>query len=269
MTAEITIAVEDVTVRAEELPRSGTTYRNHFVAFSIQTNSSVKGDYRLAVRAKSQNEPIATEIRASKATIVRTLDETAINVFLSFHLGTDLFDDSTVWPDRQSPIPIATARLAMLQPASPYALYAVSESDMSDTTVHHLFDFTTDAEPADNTATGFHYNILPDSTFTIRKGEAFLYGVGVIRVKTAFAFVYGNQPLVSMTNASFDRIQISPGNNYQSLHFADGIGATIIKNIGLIISKTLFAQQTLNSGYTFTFRSVYLETEIRRSFVIQ
>ena len=133
VTAAITITVNPVS--AQELPRSTAEfyqtglrpddYRTNFAAFSIQAES--KTDYRLAVREKSKGEPDAQSIRDSAAAIIRTLNETPINVYLSFPMDASLFDAATEWLDTADN-PILTHAMvedAQLQADTDYALYAV------------------------------------------------------------------------------------------------------------------------------------------------
>ncbi|MCM8922367.1 MAG: Ig domain-containing protein [Candidatus Thiodiazotropha sp.] len=284
--ATITITVSPVS--AQEIPRSESTfestglkpddYRTNFVAFSIQAEP---GDYRLAVKANAA--PAATEIRASSATIVRTLGETAINVYLSFHIDTTLFDAATSWKDVGGASILTNAMVdeALLQADTDYGLYAVSESNTTDSTVHHLFDFRTNAEPSTSILTDtskvFFYNVPPDNIFTLRKSEPFLYFNNILNVFETMAL--GNTHYATGPSHRGDLSQISNNNGIAipaisgkdtSIYFVGKGASTTGIDIGrgVMVSKTYHANTNLISGTEF---SLWLKvnTSASTKFVVQ
>ena len=111
-TATVTISIAVISLSAAELDRGTDEYRGHYGSFSMDSgHESLVGDYRLALRAAAAAEPRCRGYRGASASIVRTLSTTSINVFMSFHMDTDLFDAAADWT--QSPIVEAAMLLAM------------------------------------------------------------------------------------------------------------------------------------------------------------
>ena len=167
-------------------------YRTNILPFSIKAGSAdAEGEYRLAVREAGNPVPTATDIRGSSAVIVRSLSTTSINVFLSFHMDTDLFDGDKAWTDNSdlSTLTYAMVDTALLQPETEYKLYAVAESGSD--TVYTLLTHSTDAEPALSLVTdisssyNMFYSVPLEYTYTVRKGEPFLLWAGLVNVRVA------------------------------------------------------------------------------------
>ena len=143
VTKNITLYARWMEIVAQELPRSDAEYvttglrpddyRTNIVLFSIKAeNTDNANEYRLAIRAASENTPGVEDIRSSSATIVRTVSPTSINVHMGFHMDTTLFDDNTVWDDvsdaSQHILSDAKINEAHLQPNTAYTLYGVLEN---------------------------------------------------------------------------------------------------------------------------------------------
>ncbi len=195
-------------------------YWANIFPFSIKvSDTSLAREYRLAVRLASADEPNATEIRSSVASIVRNLSTNPINVLMSFHMDTDLFDAATDW--KQGLVEGSTlldkAKAARLQPNTAYKLYAVKLT--GDDTVHSLSSFTTDAEltPADLDTLGItgqaFFNFPLDFTdsngasghaFTIRQNEPFLFLVGIVNPTTAFEYTIDSISFTTCDNMAND-----------------------------------------------------------------
>ena len=173
-TATATISIAVISLSAAELDRGTDEYRGHYGSFSMDSgHEALAGDYRLALRAAAAAEPGAADIQSASASIVRTLSTTPINVFMSFHMDTDLFDAAADWT--QSPYSggshaLSNARVntAVLQSGTAYALYAV-KADGADDRVHKLLEFTTDSATPSAGIKG-----MPQAVHTIRNGEPFL-----------------------------------------------------------------------------------------------
>ena len=182
-TVSLTFAID-----ASELARSESTetsnnnvapdkYRVNYVAFSIEAASA--GDYRLALRAASEDKPTVSEIKSASATIVRSLTSTPINVFMGFHMDATLFDASTDWTsasykgEMDKSLKQTVVDGAALQADTAYKLFAVKEEANADT-VYELLSFTTDAPPSPTTEGVFFYNFPTEHTYTLKTGEPFL-----------------------------------------------------------------------------------------------
>ena len=93
---------------AEILPRSLETY-GHFTLKPDDYRTSIalfsaklpvgEREYRMAIRQADQAPPDADAVRTSTATILRKLSAEPINLFMGFHMDTDLFDTATAWTD--------------------------------------------------------------------------------------------------------------------------------------------------------------------------
>ena len=213
---------------AEILPRSSVmvgslqpdNYWTNIFPFSIKvSNASFAGEYRLAVRLASADEPDAAEIRSSVASIARNLSTNPINVLMSFHMDTHLFDTATDWGQAwgDGSALLDKAKAARLQPNTVYKLYAVRPT--GDDTVHSVSSFTTDAEltPADLDTLGiadqsfFNFPLdFTDSTgalghvFTIRQNEPFLFPVGVVNPSAALTIKINSKSLSVCDNTVND-----------------------------------------------------------------
>ena len=120
---------------AEILPRSLETYghvtlkpddyRTNIALFSV----TGEGEYRLAIRQADQAAPDADGIRRSTAAILRKLSADPINLFMGFHMDTDLFDTATDWTDDSGNSTLTDALLegARLKANTAYTLYALAE----------------------------------------------------------------------------------------------------------------------------------------------
>ncbi len=167
-------------------------YRTHILPFTIKAGSTeAEGEYHLAVREAGSPAPTATDIRDSSAVIVRSLTVDLINVFLSFHMDTDLFDSATSWTNdsNASVLTYDMVDAALLQPETEYKLYAVAAS--GNDTVYTLLTHSTDAEPELSMVTNINsdydmfYSAPIEQTYTVRKGEPSLLLVGVVNVTFA------------------------------------------------------------------------------------
>ncbi len=174
---------------AEVLPRSLETYghftlkpddyRTSIALFSAKLSSG-EGEYRLAIRQADQAAPDADGIRTSTATILRKLSAEPINLFMNFHMDTDLFDTATAWTDESGTSILADTLLdgARLKADTDYTLYALAED--GGTEVYKLTDFPTDPYPADDAiGNNFFAFGFPSAqySFVIRNGDPFLYEV--------------------------------------------------------------------------------------------
>ena len=201
------------------------SYWANIFPFSIKvTDASLAGEYRLAVRLASADEPEAAEIQSSAATIVRNLSTNSINVLMSFHMDTNLFDKATDWAEGlgEGSTLLDKAKAARLQPNTAYKLYAVKLT--GDDTVHPLSSFTTDAEltPADLDTLGItgqaFFNFPLDFTdfpgasghsFTIRQNEPFLFLVGIVNPATAFEYEINSTAFTTCDSTMNDCFPIS------------------------------------------------------------
>ncbi len=170
-------------------------YRTHILPFTIKAGSTeAEGEYHLAVRKSGSPVPTATDIRDSSAVILRSLTVDLINVFLSFHMDTDLFDSTTAWTDNSdaSILTYDMVDAALLQPETEYKLYAVAAS--GNDTVYTLLTHSTDAEPKLSLVTNINsdydmfYSSPIEHTYTVRKGEPFLLLVGIVNVISSCYF---------------------------------------------------------------------------------
>ncbi len=195
-------------------------YWANIFPFSIKVSDvSLAGEYRLAVRLASADKPDATKIRSSVATIVRNLSTNSINVLMSFHMDTDLFDAATDWGQTwgDGSVLLDKAKTARLQPETAYKLYAVRLTN--DHTVHSLSSFTTDAEltPANLDTLGIteqsFFNFPLDFTdspgasgdaFTIRQNEPFLFLVGSVNPSTSVSVIINGTIISDCDNTTND-----------------------------------------------------------------
>ncbi len=184
----------EITYHSEDVLKPDN-YRTHILPFTIKAGSAeAEGEYHLAVRKSGSPVPTATDIRDSSAVIVRSLTVDLINVFLSFHMDTDLFDSTTEWTDNSdaSILTYDMVDAALLQPETEYKLYAVAASGSD--TVYTLLTHSTDAEPALSLVTNINsdydmfYSVPIEHTYTIRKGEPFLLWVGIVNIGSPLAF---------------------------------------------------------------------------------
>ena len=261
-----------IKIVTQELPRSDAEYdttglrsddyRTNIVLFSIKAeNTDNANEYRLAIRAASENTPGAEDIRSSSATIVRTVSPTSINVHMGFHMDTTLFDDNTVWDDvsdaDQHILNDAKINEAHLQPNTAYTLYGVLEN--GGTEVLTLLSFNTDAHPEDDiTSDAFLYNFPPDEyTFTIRSGEPFLLDGTFVNVLLSVRFKELGTTLTLMSNLhdSNGLPPISEGKNLGIMYFNTKIKFSGEKSrFSALIKNT---DLKLNSGERSTIELVY------------
>lgn len=194
---------------AVELDRGTNEYRGHYGSFSMEAQGTLVGEYRLALRAATIAEPSTADILGSSATIVRALSTTPINVFMSFHMDTDLFDATTDWT--QSPnkgasdgsLSNARVNTAVLQRGTAYTLYAV-KADGSDDRVHKLLEFTTDSTvPSAGGISG-----MPQVVHTIRNGEPFLLQAAA-QCLTTIEFFMDSSFLVSISFTYSERVRVA------------------------------------------------------------
>ena len=147
----------------------------------------------MAVREAGSPVPTATDIRGASAVILRSLTVAPINVFLSFHMDTDLFDSVTAWTDNSddSILTYAMVDTALLQPETEYKLYAVAASGRD--TVYTLLTHSTDAEPELSLVTSINsdydmfYSVPIEQTYTVRKGEPFLFFGGLVNKRAGMS----------------------------------------------------------------------------------
>ncbi len=201
---------------AKTLPRSLETYghftlkpddyRTSIALFSAKLSSG-EGEYRLAIRQADQAAPDADGIRTSTATILRKLSAEPINLFMSFHMDTDLFDTATAWTDDSGGNILTDTLLegARLKADTAYTLYALAEVD--GTEVHKLMDFSTDPYPADdavgNDVLAFSFP-PPQYSFVIRNGEPFLYEVVMLKISGTFRFLGSGENALTQCSNSYD-----------------------------------------------------------------
>ena len=227
-TVSLTFAID-----ASELARSESTetlnnniapdkYRVNYVTFSIEAASA--GDYRLALRAASEDKPTVSEIKGASATIVRSLTSTPINVFMGFHMDTTLFDALTDWTsasykgafDRTLQQTVVDG--AALQAGTAYKLFAVKEEANADT-VYELLSFTTDAPPSPTIGGVFFYNFPTEHTYTLKTGEPFLLQAllrGILVGSIGVSEKASTGTLIAITTLSYtsDSVHLpSPGAN--------------------------------------------------------
>ncbi len=242
---------------ASVIPRSTDEYRVRFVAFSIVGN----GDYRLALRKNEETAPTAeetaptaNEIRASSATIVRTLSATPINVYMAFHMDTDIFDATTDWEHadyKQANFLLKSAKVipAMLEAGTEYTLYGTAATG---DTVLTLATFTTDPDPDLESA---FYNVpLGDNTYTIRKDEPFLLP-STVRTTTTVGSRNGSVLIATISNIT--ESVIVPG-GVSFTHFFDILneGDGEQDTVGLIDKGLTVPPENMDSdnGFSFYFR---------------
>ncbi len=234
-TATVTISIAVVSLSAAELDRGTDEYRGHYGSFSVDSEHEVlAGDYRLALRAAASAEPGAADIRGSSASIVRTLSTTPINVFMSFHMDTDLFDAATDWT--QSPnkgvssdsLSNARVNTAVLQNGTAYALYAV-KADGADEKVHKLFEFTTDSAIPSAGISG-----MPQAVHTIRNGEPFLLQAYVQATFTP-NYLMDSLDIAKLSNTDDDVVALA--HHGAALEFF--YSSSVTKNEYAMLSKSL------------------------------
>ena len=222
-TATVTISIAVVSLSAAELDRSTDEYRGHYGSFSMDSgHEALAGDYRLALRAAAAAaEPGATDIRDASATIVRTLSITFINVFMSFHMDTDLFDAATDWT--QSPYSggsnaLSNARVntAVLQSGMAYALYAV-KADGTDDRVHKLLEFTTDSATPSAGIKG-----MPQAVHTIRNGEPFLLQA-YVQASGILDFKMNSDNIVGFNILQDNSILLGPGTDNLGIFYSSNV----------------------------------------------
>ena len=197
---------------AEILPRSLETYghftlkpddyRTNIALFSAKLSSGER-EYRLAIRQADQAAPDADGIRTSTATILRKLSAEPINLFMGFHMDTDLFDTATAWTDESGTSILSDSLLdgARLKADTAYTLYALAED--GETEVHKLMDFSTDPYPADDAVGNnlFVFSFPPAQySFVIRNGDPFLYEVVMLNHSAGVYFLSSGTLLTQCSN---------------------------------------------------------------------
>ena len=276
MEAPLLAAVQarsEITYHSEDALKPDN-YRTSILPFSIKTRSAgAEGEYHLAVREAGNPVPTATDIRDSSAVILRSLSTAPINVFLSFHMDTDLFDSATAWTDNSdtSILNYGMVDTALLQPETEYKLYAVAASGSD--TVYTLLTHSTDAEPELSLVTDISsdydmfYSVPIEHTYTVRKGEPFLLLVGVVNTIYATSFKNSNyeiqgQPKDLTTILQSGVVFPAIANDDRSLFFA----ARIESNIGkyVMISKNSHAN-TASAGGGVNFSIHFSHTNILNS----
>ena len=253
---------------AEILPRSLETYghftlkpddyRTNIALFSAKLPVGER-EYRLAIRQADQAAPDADGIRMSAATILRKLSAEPINLFMGFHMDTDLFDTATAWIDESEDSILTDALLdgARLQEDTAYTLYALAED--GGTEVHKLTDFSTDPYPADDAVGNdiLAFSFPPNEySFVIRNGEPFLYEVMTINHWASVDFLDSDdKPVTQCSNvinlcSSTIRDTVTALDPLQAFHFINEIivGA---KNRYIGTQKSI--ETSLQSGTSDTF----------------
>ena len=265
-TAAVTISIAVISLSAAELDRGTDEYRGHYSSFSMDSgHEAFAGDYRLALRSAAAAEPGAADIRAASATIVRTLSTTSINVFMSFHMDTDLFDAAADWT--QSPYSggshaLSNARVntAVLQNGTAYALYAV-KADGADDMVHKLLEFTTDSATPSAGIKG-----MPQAVHTIRNGEPFLLQA-YVQASSLVDFRMDLTLLVTLSDTDSDNVLIGP--------LATGLktfySSNVPKNEYAMLSKSIRTGFTADksAGENLVFSVVHAGNTVSSTFVIQ
>ena len=265
---------------AEILPRSSVmvgslqpdNYWANIFPFSIKvSNASFAGEYRLAVRLASADEPDAAGIRSAVAAITRNLSTNPINVLMSFHMDTDLFDAATDWGKTwgDGSALLDTAKAARLQPETTYKLYTVRPT--GDDTVHSLSSFTTDAEltPADLDTLGMtdlaFFNFPLDFTdytgalghaFTIRQNEPFLFLFGAVNPSTSLTTIINSITISDCNYTMNDCLPIVSGN--YNIFFQSLIAASDKRIMPSIVGSRGFSDSLISNGrlpYTVAFTS--------------
>ena len=254
---------------AEILPRSLETYghftlkpddyRTNIALFSAKLPSGER-EYRLAIRQADQAAPDAEGIRTSAATILRKLSAEPINLFMGFHMDTDLFDTATAWTDESGASNLTDALLdgARLKADTAYTLYALAEVD--GTEVHKLMDFSTDPYPTDdavgNDVLAFSFP-PPQYSFVIRNGDPFLYELVMLKISGTFRFLGSGENTLTQCSNVYElcipaitniSIALDP---LKTFHFTNkiNIGAENRRYSG--ISKSI--ESSLQSGTSDTF----------------
>ena len=267
-------AITEPEIIANVLARSSVTvgslqpdnYWANIFPFSIKvSDASLAGEYRLAARLASADEPDAAEIRSSAASIVRKLSTNSINVLMSFQMDTDLFDATTDWGQAwgDGSALLDKAKAARLQPNTAYKLYAVKLT--GDDTVHSLSSFTTDAEltPADLDTLGItdqsFFNFPLDFTnssgasgdaFTIRKNEPFLFLVGSVNPSTSLTIIINSTSLSDCDNTRNDCF---PTVSHHDIFLQTLIAASDTRVVPLIVGGRGFIDSLLsNEKLTYT-----------------
>ncbi len=244
---------------ASVIPRSTDEYRVRFVAFSIVGN----GDYRLALRKNEETAPTAeetaptaNEIRASSATIVRTLSATPINVYMAFHMDTDIFDATTDWEHadyKQANFLLKSAKVipAMLEAGTEYTLYGTAATG---DTVLTLATFATDPDP--NLESGFYNVPLGDNTYTIRKDEPFLLP-STVRTITTVESKNGSDVLIATISNMTESVIVPGGVSFT--HFFDILdeGGGEQDTCGIIAKGLTMPPRHMDSDNGFSFHFVH------------
>ena len=266
-TATVTISIAVVSLSAAELDRSTDEYRGHYGLFSMDSgHEAFAGDYRLALRAAAPAEPGAADILGASASIVRTLSTTPINVFMSFHMDTDLFDAAADWT--QSPNKGANADMlsntrvntAVLQSGTAYALYAV-KADGADDMVHKLLEFTTDSTLPSATMGG-----MPQGVHTIRNGEPFLLQTYVQAISVV-NFRMDASSLATLSNSYNEAGAIGGGSSGLDFFYSSNVP----KNEYVMLSKSMKTGFTTDksTGENMVISVEHAGNTVSSTFVIQ
>ena len=266
-TATVTISIAVVSLSAAELDRGTDEYRGHYGSFSMDSgHEALAGDYRLALRAATSAEPGAADIRGASASIVRTLSTTPINVFMSFHMDTDLFDAAADWTQSlnkgasDGSLKNDRVNTAVLQSGTAYALYAV-KADGADDMVHKLLEFTTDSTVSSATISG-----MPQAVHTIRNGEPFLLQA-YVQARVIVDFAMNSIGLVTFDNTTDDALVIDFRRDHQDFFYS----SSVTKNEYAMLTKSLqtgiAADKT--SGENVVIKVDHLLDTVSSTFVIQ
>ena len=253
---------------AEILPRSLETYghftlkpddyRTNIALFSVKLSSGER-EYRLAIRQADQAAPDADAVRTSTATILRKLSAEPINLFMGFHMDTDLFDTATAWTDESEDSILTDALLdgARLQEDTAYTLYALAED--GGTEVYKLTDFSTDPYPADDAVGNdiLAFSFPPNEySFVIRNGEPFLYEVMMLKNPGSVRFLDSSENTLSQCSNGVDLCLPAIANDSIALDPLQAFYYTNKVNIG---AKSRYSgtcksiESSLQSGTSDTF----------------
>ena len=250
-------------------------YRTNILPFTIKASSAgAEGEYHLAVREAGSPAPAAADIRNSSAVILRSLTIAPINVFLSFHMDTDLFDGAKAWTN-SSDVSILNYDMvdaALLQPETEYRLYAAAASGSD--TVYTLLSHSTDAEPAlslvtdINSSYNMFYSAPIEQTYTLRKGEPFLLLLGLVNTSIAVSLTDSHYQTQGYDNTI--SIFLAGGNPVPAISGEDSsifLAAKVENSIGkyVMISKNTHAN-TLSAVSGMNFHITLLHSQIYRKF---
>ena len=248
---------------AEILPRSLETYghfslkpddyRTNIALFSAKLPSGER-EYRLAIRQADQAAPDADGIRTSTATILRKLSAEPINLFMNFHMDTDLFDTATAWTD-ESGTSILTDTLldgARLKADTAYTLYALAED--GGTEVYKLTDFSTDPYPADDAIGNnfFAFGFPPvQYSFVIRNGDPFLYEVVWTKAPATLRFFENSIGLQSTCSNGQDVCTSGSVSAIGALIFINKIDFIDTKSRSTALLKSVATSLQSGSSYAY------------------